>query len=74
VQYGEAICLLCGFVIGEIKDGRFRHHAGCDRPLRQVGRLPRCCRCGGSLYVDPSLSTPRYAGMAGLGAVAGWDD
>ena len=63
VQKGEITCLMCGTVVGEIRQGRFTHHGGCDRPIRWQGRLPRCCRCGGSLYVDPSLWGPRYADL-----------
>ena len=48
----EMYCLLCGTEVGEVRGGRFVHHAGCDRlvPVR-AGRL-RCCRCGGSLYQE----------------------
>ena len=63
---GEVTCLMCGTVVGEARQGRFEHHRGCERPVRLQGKLPRCCRCGGSLYIDPSLNTPRFAGMEEL--------
>lgn len=69
---GEVICLMCGTVVGEATRGRFVHHRGCERPVRLQGKLPRCCRCGGSLYIDPALNTPRFAGLGdprGAGAV-----
>jgi hypothetical protein len=48
----EMHCLLCGTEVGEVRAGRFRHHAGCDRQvLIRAGSL-RCCRCGGSLYQE----------------------
>jgi hypothetical protein len=55
---------MCGTVVGDIRQGSFNHHSGCERPLRYHGRLPRCCRCGGSLYFDPSISSNRFAGAA----------
>ena len=58
---GDVTCLMCGTVVGEARGGRFEHHRGCERPVRLQGRLPRCCRCGGSLYVDPLLNVPRFA-------------
>ena len=70
-KQGEAICLLCGTVVGDIRDGRFTHHAGCERPIRWQTRLPRCCRCGGSLYFDPSLQTARPSELDHL-AVGRW--
>jgi hypothetical protein len=48
--------------VGEVLQGRFVHHAGCERPIRWRGRLPRCCRCGGSLYFDPVLWVSSFAG------------
>jgi hypothetical protein len=48
----EITCLLCGTEVGELRSGRFRHHAGCSRiPAVRAGSL-RCCRCGGSLYME----------------------
>lgn len=58
---GEAVCLLCGTIVGDVYQGRFIHHQGCERPIRWRARLPRCCRCGGSLYFDPTLGLPRLA-------------
>lgn len=70
---GEVICLMCGTVVGEANRGRFVHHQGCERPVRLQGKLPRCCRCGGSLYVDPSLGTARFAGLPELRATGVFD-
>jgi hypothetical protein len=53
-------------VVGEIRDGRFTHHPGCERPVRWQAELPRCCRCNGSLYFDPSLNNTRFAGIEDL--------
>ena len=66
VQRGEVTCLMCGTVVGHVLDGRFAHHEGCERTIRYQGRLPRCCRCGGSLYLDHALQQPRYGGLEDL--------
>ena len=48
----EVWCLLCSTEVGRLVDGRLRRHPGCAGALpRPVGR-PRCCHCGGSLYVE----------------------
>jgi hypothetical protein len=60
---GDATCMMCGWVVGEIQNGRFIHHPGCDRSVRWLSRLPRCCRCGGSLYYDPSSQTVKLNGI-----------
>jgi hypothetical protein len=60
--------MMCGTVVGEVREGRFAHHRECERPVRWLGKLPRCCHCGGSLYVDPALATPRFAGVEELRA------
>jgi hypothetical protein len=56
MQKGELTCLMCGTVVGDFNRGRFVHHPGCDRLVGQQAGLPRCCRCGGSLYFDPILT------------------
>ena len=48
----EINCMMCGTQIGEVRDGRFTHHRGCSRPVEVRGGFPRCCRCGGSLYME----------------------
>jgi hypothetical protein len=48
----EMHCLLCGTEVGEVRAGRFSHHAGCDRPVALRAGTLRCCRCGGSLYQE----------------------
>jgi hypothetical protein len=32
---------------------QFIKHAGCASPLPRKGGLPRCCHCGGTLYLAP---------------------
>ena len=50
----DMTCLLCGTQVGELRGGRFYHHAACDStPFMRAGTL-RCCRCGGSLYMERS--------------------
>jgi hypothetical protein len=50
----DMTCLLCGTQVGELRGGRFYHHAGCtSAPTVRAGIL-RCCRCGGSLYMERS--------------------
>jgi hypothetical protein len=48
----EVNCMLCGTEVGEIRDKRFVHQPGCDRPPTVRGGKLRCCRCGGSLYME----------------------
>jgi hypothetical protein len=61
----EINCMMCGTQIGEVRDGRFTHHRGCSRPVELRGGFPRCCRCGGSLYMERTdnltLSPRAYA-------------
>lgn len=68
---GEATCLLCGTTVGEIQQGRFIHHQACERPIRWQGRLPRCCRCGGSLYFDPAFWINSFSGIEDLPPAVG---
>ena len=51
-QLYEVRCMMCGSEVGEIRERRFVHHRGCDRPLPVRGGTLRCCRCNGSLYVE----------------------
>ncbi len=46
------ICMLCSRQVGEVVDGRVVHHAGCSREMPSLGRMVRCCACGGSLMVE----------------------
>jgi|SwirhisoilCB2_FD_contig_31_21467438_length_521_multi_2_in_0_out_0_1 hypothetical protein len=46
-------CMLCGTEVGQIIGGSFKKHAGCPGKLPRVGKMARCCHCGGSLYLDP---------------------
>jgi hypothetical protein len=51
-QY-DVRCLMCGTEVGSLAFGRFIKHACCARPLPRKGGLPRCCHCGGMLYLAP---------------------
>ena len=51
-QY-DVTCLMCGTEVGHIVFGRFIKHAGCGAALPRKGGLPRCCHCGGTLYLAP---------------------
>ena len=61
----EVWCLLCSTEVGQLLDGRFRRHPGCTAPPARPGGRPRCCHCGGSLYVEA-----RSAAEAGRRAAA----
>jgi hypothetical protein len=51
-QY-DVRCLMCGTEVGSLAFGRFIKHPGCASPLSRKGGLPRCCHCGGTLYLAP---------------------
>jgi hypothetical protein len=51
-QY-DVRCLMCGTEVGYLAFGTFIKHAGCETPLPRRGGLPRCCHCGGTLYLAP---------------------
>ena len=61
----EINCMMCGTQVGEVRNGRFAHHSGCNQPVEVRGGFPRCCRCGGSLYMERAdnlvLSRRAYA-------------
>ena len=67
----NVICLLCSREAGQILAGRFVRHADCPTPLSHTGRRPRCCHCGGSVYLeaitraDFALLDKKVAGRAG---------
>jgi hypothetical protein len=44
---------MCGTEVGYLVFGRFIKHAGCAIPLPRRRGLPRCCHCGGTLYMAP---------------------
>ena len=50
-------CLLCSTEVGQLLNGRLRRHPGCTGPLPRRGGAPRCCHCGGSLYLEPISRT-----------------
>ena len=51
--YFSLRCLLCSTEVGQVLDGRFRQHPGCTIAMPRRAGVPRCCHCGGSLYVEP---------------------
>lgn len=46
-------CMLCSAEVGQIVSGKFSQHDGCRNALPRKAGMPRCCHCGGSLYLDP---------------------
>lgn len=62
IQAWDVKCMLCSTEVGQILDGKFSKHAGCPGKLPRVGKMARCCHCGGSLYLDPIDGTlPQWA-------------
>ena len=57
----DAYCQLCSRLAGQVVNGAFVHHPDCARTPNWDGRLPRCCDCGGTLYLEPSFSPMRSA-------------
>jgi hypothetical protein len=53
----DARCQMCSRVSGQLVGGSFVHDPDCSRPLAFAGALPRCCDCGGRLYLE-ATSTP----------------
>ena len=47
-----AKCFSCSAEVGKVLHGRFLRH-NCPNPLPRPNGRPRCCHCGGSLYLDP---------------------
>ena len=58
-QY-DVRCLMCGTEVGHLAFGTFIKHAGCTTPLPRRGGLPRCCHCGGALYLALREATCRW--------------
>ena len=52
-SYFSLRCLLCSTEVGQVLDGRFRQHPGCTIAMPRRDGAPRCCHCGGSLYLEP---------------------
>ena len=50
------VCMMCGRQVGEVVAGRLVHHADCSGSLTRVGRLLRCCNCGGSVVIDDATT------------------
>jgi len=48
----EVHCMLCGTEVGEVREGRFVHQPGCELRMQASSGKLRCCRCGGSLYLE----------------------
>ena len=56
----EVKCLACSAEIGVLWAGRFFHHPGCSLPVGRSASTARCCRCGGSLYLEPVDLMPHW--------------
>jgi hypothetical protein len=52
----DARCFMCSRVAGQVVDGRYVHHPDCAREPLVVGGRPRCCDCGGRLYLEATTS------------------
>jgi hypothetical protein len=52
----EVTCLMCSAEVGRIVHGQFEMRGGRTTPLPRKAGLPRCCYCGGSLYLEPIIS------------------
>ena len=49
----DVICLLCGFQSGRILNNRYQPSRECaPAPAVVEVRRLRCCRCGGSVYLE----------------------
>ena len=49
-----AKCFSCSAEVGKVLHGRFLRHA-CPNELPRPNGRPRCCHCGGSLYLEPDM-------------------
>ena len=49
----EVKCLACSAEVGQVLNGAFTPEPAAA-PILRRGGLPRCGRCGGSLYLEPS--------------------
>ena len=52
----DARCQLCSRLAGQVVDNVFVHHPDCLRTPTFDGGLPRCCDCGGRLFLEPTSS------------------
>lgn len=50
----DARCQMCSRLAGQAVDGIFVHHPDCGQTPTFRGGLPRCCDCGGRLYLEPA--------------------
>lgn len=50
-------CMMCGAEMGQVVGGTFHSLADVRPVLPRRGGLPRCSKCGGSLYLDPGDSS-----------------
>lgn len=49
----DAICLLCGFQTGRVVGNRYQASRECAPISGPIDpRRLRCCRCGGSVYLE----------------------
>jgi hypothetical protein len=63
----DVICLLCGYQTGRIAENRYQPSRDCGGvpTVRDLRKL-RCCRCGGSVYLEAS-EQPAHGSLT-------WDD
>jgi hypothetical protein len=49
----DVICLMCGFQTGHLSGASYQPNPGCGAPANGGERRNvRCCRCGGSVYLE----------------------
>ena len=65
-----AKCFSCSAEVGRVLHGRFLRHS-CPNPLPSAGSRPRCCHCGGSLYLEPDMDGLPEMEVILAGKVAG---
>jgi hypothetical protein len=54
----DVICLLCGFQTGQLAGSVFTPSKGCLPSDGTPSRRLRCCRCGGSVYLEATEPGP----------------
>jgi hypothetical protein len=51
----DVICLLCGYQTGRVVENRYQPSGECTSGVSVSDmRKLRCCRCGGSVYLEAS--------------------
>jgi hypothetical protein len=60
----DVICLLCGFQTGRLAANRYRPNGDCAPAVGVTDvRKLRCCRCGGSVYLEAGEAQSPYAAL-----------